>query len=214
MFSFRKNKIIKQKISEFFQIVAKTMNSFQDAVSYHLDNGCDDEYKRLMKIVVLNESAADDLRREIETELFRKSLLPESREDILMAIDQLDELPNKAEDIVKMIYNQNISVPEEIHEKIRELIALGCETVTVLLEAAESAVGNNKKVQELVKVVDENESAGDRIERKLIHQIFHNGEVDIQTLMTKEYIVEVATILDIAQKVADTMTLIAIKRAI
>lgn len=214
MLSFRKNKIIKEEISQFFKIVIETLVSFQETAIHHLDNGCDTEYKKLMKMVIHKESEADDLRRKIETELYRKSLLPEFREDILQSIDKLDELPDKAEDIVKMIYNQNISVPLEFRESIKELIKLGTETVILLIKSAKSAIGNTKEVKELRKQIDINESRGDIIEGKIIFDIFHKEVVNIQSIMLKSYIVKIGSILDITQDVADTMTLIAIKRVI
>ncbi len=214
MFTFRKNTIIKNKINQYLEIVSETSDLFRQAAIYHLQNGCDHDYKSQMEVVIKKESAADDLRREIEGELYRKSLLPEFREQILLAIDQLDEIPDKAEDIVKMIYNQNITVPENIRESMTELINLGSNTVELIVKAAQEAVGTTENIEEITRQIDHNESHGDSIDRTLIYDIFHQENIDIQTLVLKDYITEVGSILDIAQDVADTMVLIAIKRVI
>jgi len=206
--------MIKEKINQYLQLVVDTSEVFQEAAVCHIKNGFTDEFSDLMRKVTHLESDADDLRRKIEEELFRKSLLPEIREEILLMIDKLDELPDKAEDIVKMVYDQNIVIPTEMSVEVTSLVILGNESVKLLIESTKDALHTTKKVAQLNRLIDKKESEGDKIERKLIYQLFHNGAATVQTLQLRDYVEEVGSVLDLVQDLADAMTLIAIKRVV
>ena len=83
MFDFRKNKIIKARIEEYLVVANETLDIYREGMLHYLEHGIDEHFNTCMKRTHGSESKADDLRREIETALFEKSLLPESREDII-----------------------------------------------------------------------------------------------------------------------------------
>lgn len=214
MFTFRKNKLIKAQIDSYLSLVETVAEQFHSAATRHVTCGCDDEFRKLMDEVISKESEADDLRRKIEERLFRKSLLPEIREEVLTMIDKLDELPDKAEDIVKMVYDQSVVIPQELAPDMVTLLDLGRESIDLLIRLTRDALSTTKEVAVLNRKIDRKESEGDKIERKVIHQLFHNGEPTVRTLQLRDYVNEVGSVLDLVQDLADAMTLIAIKRVV
>ena len=212
MFDFRKNKVIKTKIESFLQITNETIDLYGEGMLHYLEQGIDDHYNTLMKRTHGSESKADDLRREIEWELLGKSLLPESREDIINVIDTMDKIPNRCEKILKRIYTHNIVLPEEFRPKVKELVELGIGCCRPLKEAVMDVLGPCKKIKDISRNIDTDESAADGIETELFYSIFHGDYDPFEKMLYRDAIRWIAGLPDLAEVVTDQLTIIAIKR--
>ena len=83
LFTFKKNKKLLEMLEQYLSVVDDTLDKFSEAFQYLLKNGIDEHFKVLGSQTHKKESNADDLRRDIELEMYEKSLLPESRSDCL-----------------------------------------------------------------------------------------------------------------------------------
>ncbi len=213
MFNFRKNQIVNEKIQQYLQVVKMTFVQFEKAMKSKLGEG-KESFEELKADVLRLESQADDIRRDVERELYQKSLLPELREDLLLIIDNLDELPDLAEDIVKMIFNLKIEIPADIRVPFLELLKLSVETVNVLEKMALDMMHKTEKIEEFTNLIDNNESAADKIQDKLIGLLFEDGLNNCQQLVLRELVDKVGEICDLCQEVTDVLNLVAIKRQV
>ena len=93
MFMFQKNLAIRKKIEDYLNMVNETIEMYAEGMAYYLEHKIDDHFRTLLEKAHGCESKADDLRREIESELFEKSLLPEVREDIMHIIENMYKIP-------------------------------------------------------------------------------------------------------------------------
>ncbi|NIW24204.1 MAG: DUF47 family protein, partial [Gammaproteobacteria bacterium] len=73
------------------------------------------------------ESAADDMRRAIELELYSGKLLPQSRADLLALIEAIDSIPNTAENIVDFFSIQKLRIDAALHLDVEQLLLKGLE---------------------------------------------------------------------------------------
>jgi uncharacterized protein len=211
---FRKNRIIQDKILVYLDTASATVDQFARSMDYYLDHHLDAVFADMVHDTHELESKADDLRREIEGELYAKSLLPESRKDILTIIDKVDMIPNKAESVLRQLYTHNLELPAEYNPQIRELVVLSVDAVHLLTKAAMDALGPCEQVQDAVHVIDQKESAGDQIEQELIHHIFRNDCEPVKQILFRDIIVKIGDLLDLAAIASDTLTIFAIKRQV
>lgn len=214
MFMFRKNQVVYRKIKDYLQVVSDTNRLFGVSMDYYLEQGIDDHFNALAQKTYKRESDADDLRREIEAELYEKSLLPESREDILQIIDKVDWVANKCESILRRLYTQNIRLPRGLNGKVKELIDLSIETTDLMLKAVDDVLTQARQIKILVRKIDSNESIGDQMEMDMVYEIFHGDYDPVDRLMFRDIINLIGDLLDLAETISDNLTIFAIKRQV
>ena len=134
MFSFKKNQKLMDMLEQYLAVVDETLDEFSEAFLYLLKNGIDEHFKVLGSQTHKKESNADDLRRDIELQMYEKSLLPESRRDLLEVIEMIDRIPNRAESILSMFITQRTELLDEIKEDMEELLKISIETVKHAVE--------------------------------------------------------------------------------
>ena len=212
MFSFKHNRIIQEKINLYLKVVDETVILYQTAIKYYLKNSIDEEFDRQIHVVFKSESKADDLRREIEAELYSKSLLPELRHDILLIIDHIDKIPNKTESILRSIFCQDIRIPDELNHQLDELVDLSVDTCFMATKAVEKVLGKGEGFTELVEAIDKNETTADNLEEKVIYQIFHTKYEPINKILFRDLFINISNLLDLSEVATDILTIIAIKR--
>ncbi len=214
MFMSKRNRKLFAGIEEYISVVEQTLDLFLESMEHYLKNRIDSHFEMMVQKTHESESVADDLRRDIERELYEKSLLPDSREDIFTIIDKVDQLPNKAESILRQIYTQNIVLPESLEPQVRELVKLGVETYKVAKEAIKDSLAKMEKTKELIRTIDTNESIGDRLEQKIIYEIFHSDIDRASQIHFRDIVLEIGRLLDLAEILSDAITIFTIKRQV
>ncbi|HQI49962.1 MAG TPA: DUF47 family protein, partial [bacterium] len=91
---FKKSKQIEVQIDEFLDLVIKGGLIFKQAVRYYLQ-GRLEEFENHLKELNDTEEKGDDLRREIESKLYLRTLIPESRGDVLGLMESSDKVLNQ-----------------------------------------------------------------------------------------------------------------------
>lgn len=208
---FKKRKKIIDKIEEYLSYIDNCRDRFESCMNVFLNEGNKPDHEKMVQELHKSESQADDLKREIEFVLYQKNLIPSSRGDVLGLIETLDKIPNILESICFQIYLQNIIFPEEYKNDILDLVRINIESYNHL-KIATIGLFYNKNVLDKIKEIDMKESESDKIERKLIKEIFNSNMEKIEKLLLKETIVKISDISDRVQSVADRLNLAIIKR--
>jgi len=210
---WKKEKIITQKVCNYLDQVKKCLDTFKQCILLYLEEGNSEKFSELVRETHLNESRADDLRRDIEMDLYSKALLPEVREDIMTLLDLIDKIPNKAEATVIKTELQEVSIPDELKKDIVPLIYKSLESFEALMEATCNMFEAGKEdTRFLAKRVDDKESEVDKIEHGLFRKIF---KLDIELalkILLRDTISDIADIADRAENAADRLVIIAAKR--
>ena len=158
------------------------------------------------------EARADDLRREIELQLYEKALIPESRGDVLGLIESADVIPNAIEDVVSDMHIQHLLIPEEFREQFLELVRVNVEASNVMSDAIRDFFYHRRDSLENLSHIDERESQSDRIQRELIGAIFSTGMDTGEKILLRDLVNGIGSISDGAEKCADRLILAVIKR--
>ncbi len=210
---WKKEKLIINKIESYLDQVDTCRDMFRRSMEELIRFGVKKESEGSVDLVHRAEARADDIRREIELDLYQKALIPESRGDVLGILETLDDIPGLFESLCYQMSLQKIEVPEEFKERFLKLIDVNIESYNLLREAI-LGLFYRRDVQDEIKKMDEKESESDRIERALIRDIFDSSLEKADKILLKEIVVNTGDISDLVEIVSDRLTLAVIKRRI
>ncbi len=214
MLGFKKNQKLNLKLEEYLEVAKDTFFTYCNAYEYLLNNSIDEHFSILVEKVSKLESNADDIRREIEFVMYEQSLMPETRGALLNIIEMIDKIPNRAEHSLNLFTIQRIELKNEIKEDAKEMLIISKESFIDTIEATLDCFGKMENIEALNTKIDNNESIGDKLERKMLRTIF-SLECDLsEKIIQKEMIVKLAGFCDLCESVMDLIVICSVKRKI
>lgn len=215
MFLWRKGHVLTGMVDEYLGKAEECLKCFREGLETYFARGLGADFDTLVEKTRMAESTCDDLRRQIETAMYEKSLIPESRGDVLGLMESLDRVPNRAESVLYMIQTQSLRTPEPYFEKFQQLIRINHETFQNLAQAVRLLFKDGSRVRSLTRDIDKQESVSDDVEREIIRSLFSSPDVlPDQKILLKELVIEIGSISDLCENVADRLTIITLKRLV
>ena len=212
MFFVTKQKKIESQLAQYRQTVADCLDAFNSAIKQHCQAADKGALQSAFDKVYHIESQADDIRREIETLMYSKSLFPESRGDILGLLETMDRVPNQAESAIRTMLTQHIAIPEDFAPKVLQMAELCCQCVGAMLDSVEKLFTNLTNAAVIVGRIDELESHVDYVESELIEEIFASQMDGFDKILLRDLVKSIAQTSDRAENVGDRIRIIAAKR--
>jgi len=213
-FFLRKQRLIEKYVFDYLYQWKKCLEDFKTGMEVYLDEGLGGQFNYYVQQVHKTESRADDLRRKVEWEMYSKALLPESRGDILGFLETMDRLPNKAESLLNQIKLQKLEFPKELDPNLRRIVALSCEAIQLVYEAATNLLSRKGDIHKLADEIDAKETECDHAEQDTIEKIFTMDIDKAEKILLKEFIIELGNLTDRAEDVSDRLTLLSVKRRV
>ncbi|MBE88856.1 MAG: hypothetical protein CMM76_05370 [Rhodospirillaceae bacterium] len=211
---FRDTRTLERQIDEFLDRLSESALLFDLAIKSYLNEGPSNEFVGKRKDVNDNESAADILRRDIETQLYSQTLIPESRGDVLGLIETLDDVLNLCESCLWAFDIEKPNIPEDLHPLFLELTEMVVQSVEALARSSRAFFRDFDRVTYHNHKVMFYEKEADKVSTKLKRKIF-DSEMDLAQKMHLRYFVEnIDNIADWAEDVADRLAIYAIKRSV
>ncbi|MDY0000413.1 MAG: DUF47 family protein [Polyangia bacterium] len=211
---FKKERAVLSMIHQYFAEVDLEAEVFREAMNLFLTEGAGEAFTVLDGRVHRHESRADDLRCQIEKEMYSHALLPESRGDLLGLLETFDKIPNLLEVVTFMIDTQRIEVPPKYRPQVLKLVEVNLEAYKMVRDIVDRLFGQPDSVENKVSDVDHKESEGDHIERDLIKSIFLEDLPGLQKVQLRELIQRIGDISDHSEKLARRVELISLKKRI
>lgn len=210
---FKSTNVIIAKIDEYLNAISEGAIVFKQAVVHFLSSEMETFGEDLTTIRGL-ENKADELRREIESQLYRHSLIPENRGDVLGLLESLDNIIDTAKEAVVNFAVEKPDIPMEL---IKKYIALS-DTV---IQAAEFTVLASREffkdvsaVKNFLHKVYFYEKEADKTGEHLKRAVF-SLNIDLGRKMhLSNFIRHIDNIADRSEEVADRLTIYSIKRSI
>lgn len=212
-FGGKKNRV-QERTESYLDKMKETLEMFRKTMENYFEKGLSREFKEMIENTHLSESMADDIRREIELEMYQKSLIPESRGDILGLIEATDAVLNKAQSVLYQIETESLNIPGELKEDFLNLINNNIASFEGAIEGFRMLFTSLKGVREKVKEVDKRESASDRMERDIIRKVFSSSYDIGQKILLKDIVIEIGNISDMSEEVTDRLNIVAAKRMV
>ncbi|MBU0741496.1 DUF47 family protein [bacterium] len=210
---FHQTRELTTKIDAFLDTISEGALVFKQGIDDYLAGNGERFTERCASIKAL-ENKADDLRRTIENQLYRHSLIPESRGDVLGLLEHMDDVINTAKHTINLIM---VEQPEMLPEhktdwiELAETAALTAETV---VQAARAFFRDPQCVNESLHKVYFHEKEGDRRAMNLKRKIFAT-DLDLAHKMHLRYFAQhIDEVSDMAENVADRLSIYAIKRTV
>ena len=213
LFFSKKNKFL-EMIEGYLKKVTECTELAKKALLLYIDKGCCEKFDELVTKTHMAESCSDDLRREIEILLYEKALMPESRGDILGMLETVDKIPNKAESVTFQMQTEVLRIPDEFKPELRKIININFDIFADVKKAIRAIFNDIDEVRRITNEIDKKESGSDSMERDLIKKLFSSNINIGEKILLKELIIEIGSISDRAENVADRLNIMAVKRLI
>jgi len=210
---WKKAKSIIDKIKAYLDQVDVCRDRFRLCIEKLLVNPDDAENQAIVEEVHRSESKADDLRRNIELQLYERALIPESRGDVLGLLETIDVIPGMFQSLCYQFLLERIVFPEQFRDRYLHLVDVNIKAYNLVRQAV-FGLFYNKDVKDLTDLVDAVESDSDHIERDLIRDIFNSKLDKADKILLKEIVINTGDISDRAETVKDRLVLAILKRKI
>jgi len=213
---FGRSKRIERKIDEFLDKVSETALVFVATLRHSLDSEKvehdDTERRRFEQMGELKRSSSR-LRREIESELYSEMLIPDLLGDVAGLIEALHHLVKDMQHALSFGRPARIMAPDFLRAHGGEMdLAVG-NAVEQLVQAARAFFRDFTHVRDYVHKVGFYESESDAVRDKLLEKIYRTD----LSLAEKDHLAssvrEIDGIADRAERIADMLTIYAIKRS-
>lgn len=202
-------------INKFLNCIDQSLLLFKEGVKNYLYKNMGNFSSNLQSLADC-EMESDVLRREIENTLYTQSLMPQLRGDIMRLLEEMDNLIDQAK---KNLFQFDVEMPNIPAELIPDLIRLTQTSTSAaesVIPAAKSYFSEPVNVSERIHRVyffeKETDVLADVIRRKIFREM---PELKLSEKFHLRYFtLHIENISDTAEKVADLLTIMAIKRTV
>lgn len=205
---------LEKKVTDFLQELDLMNIAFFKGTEEYLQGKIED-FKRRKMDVQRRESNLDDMRREIEWELYRKMLIPESRADIMELLERLDEVADLQERLIMQFFAENPKIPEELLHSWRDLQESCRQAVEELVQTAGAFFRGERELEQRIQRVGYYEGESDRLEEEIKVLLFSLDKLGLaEKIQLREFIEKMSIMADLAEDIADMIGIYRIKREI
>ncbi len=211
---FRRTRQLEKQIDSFFDKLSESSVVYRLAVRVYLKEGPNEEFEERLVRVNKLESEADDLRRDIETQLYSNTLIPDSRGDVLGLIETVDQLLTQFEGSLWAFSIEKPDIPEELRPGFKKLTNMVVKAADELGLGARAFFRSPHDVPAYNHKVQLYEKEADIISTALKRDIF-DSELELpRKLHLREFVEAIDGIADMAEDVADRLAIYSIKRTV
>ncbi len=211
---FQKTRELEVKIADFLTNISQAGTIFGGAVQEYLQSGMKESFSAKRAQVSLLEASNDTLRRDVENQLYTHMILPDMRSDIMKVMEGCDKIINKYESDLILMSVEKPKVPRQLVPQIVEMIRLNLDCVNALIEGVRALLSATR-AGDHVRYVLFLEHQIDELALEIKRQIFENKALPLaRQLQLKEFVYGIEKISDMAEDVADELTIILAKHAV
>ena len=209
-----RTKRLEIQIEEFLDKVTESTEIFSIAFKVYLAEGVDTQFEEFMNKIQATEREGDELRRQIETELYERTLIPDLRSDVIWLIENMDKLTNTCKANLFRLSIQQPEIPDKLRAAYIELIDITIDCVDKVVFTARNFFEDHKSVADLAREVALLETKADEVSSPLQRRIF-DSDLDLSQKMQLRYFVEhFDELANQSEDIADQLAISAIKRRI
>ncbi|MGE0079404.1 MAG: DUF47 domain-containing protein [Bacteroidales bacterium] len=215
MLKFNGSKKVIELLDNFFDTVDQGVLVFKNGVNNYLYGNTENFNDNLNSLIKL-ESSADILRREVENLLYSQSLMPQFRGDILKLLEDMDTIIDIVKENLAQFDVEIPNIPTELNQDFSKLTELSISAVESLVPAVRAFFRTPDTVKDQLHRVYFYEKETDKMATAIKRKVFR----DMTNLKLSEkfhlryFTLHIENVSDEAEKVADLLSIMAIKRTI
>ncbi|MFW5490159.1 MAG: DUF47 domain-containing protein [Desulfovibrio sp.] len=205
---------IERQLDDFLNQISEAGLIFKSGAHAYLTGDMEGLMAQLTNITE-KEHRGDDLRRDIETKLYTKTLIPESRGDVLELLESMDYLLGGFKGALWRFEIEGPEIPQKFHARMLELIDNVVETAEAIVRSARAFFKDLSSVSDHMHKVSHWEKECDKTVSRLQREIFHDKELRLSHRMQlASFAQKLDKIADKAEDVADKLAIYVIKRSL
>lgn len=210
-----KSKQLEGDIDGFLDRVSTAGLIFQEGVKAYVA-GKKSKFEKNYRDITALESDADNVRRDIKHKLYTYMLIPESRGDVLGLLETLDDIVDICEKVLEQFSIENPEIQEFLKSDFIELAELSSKTVEEVVKGARAFFREIGMVRDYVNKVHFYEHEADDVEEQLKRKVFNCTEIKrfSKKIQMRYFVEKIAQVSDVAESVAERLSVYAIKRRI
>jgi predicted phosphate transport protein (TIGR00153 family) len=209
---FAKTELLESKIDEYLDHISQCGLLFKEAIRNYVEGRAEEFDGRRQQVSDL-ENHADELRRDIERQLYVQTLIPESRGDVLGLLEHVDEVINTAKHTLVEFSVERPDIPADLSDEYLELSDFVVRSVEELVMAMRSFFREIGSAPDHIHKVAFWEKEADAVAWKLKSKLFEL-DLDLAHKIQLGYFSKHIVILsDEAEDVAERLAICAIKRS-
>ncbi len=214
-FYYSKSKQLEGEIDGYLDRVATSGLIFYEGVKAYV-NGKHEKFEKNFQDITALESDADDVRRDIKHKLYTYMLIPESRGDVLGLLETLDDIVDVCEKVLEQFSIETPNIRDFLKSDFIELAELSSKAVDEVVKGARAFFREIEMVSNYVNKVHFYEHEADDIEEQLKRKAFTCTEIErfSEKVHMRYFAEKIADVSDVAQAVAERLSVYAIKRRI
>ena len=213
---FSKSDKMKELVGKHTDQVMTCYKKYAIAMKDILD-GCDhgtiEAYTNTLRV---EESKADEIRRQIIRQMLEGGLVVDSRKSIMHVIEAVDGVADLAEDIVQEIYIQTITLPVHTEESILSMIEITDRQLGLLISIVKGVV-DRYKAKEMTRIILEIEgieSAVDDLQQNLVKDIYDSELSLAEKMQLREIVNMIGHMSDLIEDISDEIEIIMMARKV
>jgi uncharacterized protein Yka (UPF0111/DUF47 family) len=215
MFGQKHLKDLINRIDNLFDLIDQALLVFKDGVKNYL---YDHQIQFNGNLQTMNalETEANLLRRQIETDLYSQYTLMQARGDIMGLMEQMEHIVGILNDNLIQFEIERPLIPSELNADFIKLTELSTLAVESMIPASKAYFRSPDTITEKIHRVYFYEKESSKQAQNIKRKVFH----DMERLKLSEkfhlryFALHIETLSVLAEKTADQLSIMAIKRAL
>ncbi len=211
----RKTKALEKDTDRLLNKILKIGLVFNEAISDYFNKNTE-SFAHHVKASNDLETEIDQIRKDIERNLYSEMLIPESRGDVLGLLEALDDVADCVEKVILEFDIEKPEVPDFIIPDMLKVAELSRKAIEELIHAVSAFFTNLEQTGTFIQEVKFYENEIDRLEKGMKRKVFNNNGIkDLAVKLQLRYFIEqMADISDFAEDVCERLAISVIKRCI
>ncbi len=211
----KKTRQLEADIDGYLDRVTKSGLIFLEGIRAYL-KGNKEKFDRNFQEITHLESEADNVRRDIKYRLYAYMLIPESRGDVLGILETMDDIVDVCEKVIEQFSIETPEIPEDLIQDFVDLADLSEKAVEEVVKAARAFFRQITLVSDYVNKVHFYEHEADDVEEQLKRKAFQGDIIKSfsQKVHMRYFAEKIAEVSDVAEQVAERLSVYAIKRRV
>lgn len=209
---FKRQPVIEDNIDIFLNTLSESGLLFHEIVKAYLAKA-KTEFTDKMQMIIKHEHDADKLRRETETQIYRKNLIPESSSDVLALLEKLDNIINQIGFASNLLDIEKPVIPDEFYHQFERISYTAMQAVEALVLSARSFFKNIPLTKGNLHKVAFWESEGDKAILHLQRLIFDSDFDLAYKLQLKAIANAINYVSDMSEDTGDMLQVFVIKHS-
>jgi predicted phosphate transport protein (TIGR00153 family) len=205
--------MIEMQIDDFLNIISEAGILFKKGLENYLKDNTN-EFEKRLNAVSEHERKADELRLNIEKQLYMHTLIPESRGDVLAILENTDRVIDDIKEALQVFAIERPEIPEKFDALIIELADSSIEAVESLIQSVRAFFKDISSVNDHIYKVKFYEREADKIALSLKNEIF-KADIPLSRKMHLRFCAQqIEKISDSAEDMSERLAIYTIKRQI